>query len=228
MWALPADATCAAFARARLSATMRGLRMPDVLVCDAATMVSELVTNVHRHASGTVSELYVYRTGERAEIVAKVFDGAPWKGAVPAARRPLPLDEGGRGFEVVNALAAEHDGRWGVHRSRSRLAFAPITGKAVYFALPMVGVALPVLCKDPVGAMSELEAALSGRGLRALHRCQGWDMAVLSVRAEITVWARRHGFVVTMPSVGTVRYPLWDVTEVAEAVVRCHEELDAR
>ncbi|WP_344263016.1 hypothetical protein [Actinomadura napierensis] len=26
---------------------------------------------------------------------------------------------------------------------------------------------------------------------------------------------------------GTVRYPLWEVTEVAEAIVRCGEDLDA-
>lgn len=227
VWALPVDATCAAFARARLGATMRALRMPDVLVRDAATMVSELATNTFRHAPGTPAEMYVYRTGERARIVAKVFDGAPWKGAAPRGRRPSPLDESGRGLELVKALAQEHDGSWGVHRSRSRLAFAPVAGKAAYFALPMPGITLPVPRKDPAGAARELEAALAGRGLRPLHRCQGWDMAVLSVRAEITVWARWHGFVVTMPSVGTVRYPLWEVTEVAEAIVRCGEDLDA-
>ncbi|WP_160573536.1 ATP-binding protein [Actinomadura physcomitrii] len=228
VWALPTDATCAAFARARVGATMRALRMPDVLVRDAATMVSELATNTYRHAPGTSAELYAYRTGERARIVVKVFDGAPWKGAVRPGPPSSPLDEGGRGFELVKALAWEHGGFWGVHRSRSRLAFAPVAGKAAYFGLPMPGVALPVPRKDPAEAARELEAALGGRGLRPLHRCEGWGMAVLSVRAEITVWARRHGFVVTMPSVGTVRYPLWEVTEVAEAIVRCGEDLDAR
>jgi hypothetical protein len=31
-----------------------------------------------------------------------------------------------------------------------------------------------------------------------------------------------------MPSVGTVHHPLTDVTEVAESIVQCNEDLNAR
>ncbi|MDL4773793.1 hypothetical protein [Actinomadura xylanilytica] len=52
-------------------------------------------------------------------------------------------------------------------------------------------------------------------------------MAVLSVRPEITVFARQGGFSLTTPLTGTVRYPLAEVVEVSEVVVWCNEELDA-
>ncbi|MFD0856789.1 hypothetical protein ACFQ07_31440 [Actinomadura adrarensis] len=77
------------------------------------------------------------------------------------------------------------------------------------------------------GGAVELEHILAGCGIKGIHRCQDWGMAVLSVRAEITVWARRHGFMLTTPCTGNAWYPLWDVTEVAEVIMRCHEELEA-
>lgn len=52
-------------------------------------------------------------------------------------------------------------------------------------------------------------------------------MVVLSVRAEITVWVRDGTFFVTLPAGGVCR-PVGDVVEVAEGIVRCNEELDAR
>ncbi|MEU6035909.1 hypothetical protein ABZ801_10905 [Actinomadura sp. NPDC047616] len=53
-------------------------------------------------------------------------------------------------------------------------------------------------------------------------------MAVLSVRAEITVWARPQVITVTMPLTGTARFALTDVTELAELIVQCNEDLNAR
>ncbi|WP_285496746.1 hypothetical protein [Actinomadura sp. NBRC 104425] len=72
------------------------------------------------------------------------------------------------------------------------------------------------------------EAELAARGLERLHRCEGWNMAVLSVRAEITVWARPQVITVTMPLTGTARFALTDVTELAEPIGQCNEDLNAR
>ncbi|WP_067483013.1 hypothetical protein [Actinomadura hibisca] len=153
--------------------------------------------------------------------------GIAWGPCGPLRLRPGA--ESGRGFEIVNALTAEHGGRWGVHRSRSWLGAAPLPGKVTYFSLPIPwndGVQSPA--RDARQTARELESSLATRGLGPLTRCEGWDMAVVSVRAEITVWARPRGIFLTTPCAGTVRYSLEEVTEVAEVIVRCNEDLDAR
>ncbi|MFG2000824.1 hypothetical protein ACGFNU_16930 [Spirillospora sp. NPDC048911] len=40
-------------------------------------------------------------------------------------------------------------------------------------------------------------------------------------------WARDETFSVTLPPRGTVTFPTWDLTEAAEAIVQCSEDLDA-
>lgn len=225
VWALPPDETCAALARSYVRATLRAL-LPDVMVDDACTMVSELASNTFAHALGGLSELWIYKRGPRPEIVVKVFDGAPWKPSVPASL----YSEDGRGLGIVRALASEHGGSWGVHRTRSRLGVPPARGKVVYVALPVppgcpVGKAPQRTVQD---AIRDVESALAARGLGPLHRCEGWGMAVLSVRPEITVWARPNGLSVKTTGTGIVCYPLSEVTEVAEVIVRHNENLDAR
>ncbi|MEV4252068.1 ATP-binding protein [Spirillospora sp. NPDC049652] len=235
-WGLPPDASCAAVARRHLRGVMSALGLADELVYDASTMVSELAGNVFLHALdgvprvpalGALPELSVYRRGEKAQLVAQVFDATPWKGASPWTASRAGFDsEGGRGLEIVDALAAEHGGEWGVHRSRARLGDPHRSGKVTYFALP-VGAAWPFPQMDVGCALRKLQAALVARGLGPVHRSEGWNMGVLSVRAEITVWARPHGFHLTTPSVGTTRHPLVEITELAELIVRCNEDLDA-
>jgi hypothetical protein len=100
----------------------------------------------------------------------------------------------------------------------------------VYFTLPVPDdspAAIPPIQRDCREVARDLETALRARGLGPLHRCEGWDMSVLSVRAEITVWARCRELLVTTPFAGSVRYPLGDLTEVAETIVRYSEDLDA-
>ncbi|MFI0445816.1 ATP-binding protein [Actinomadura sp. 6N118] len=233
VWALPPDETCAGVARARVRETMRGLGSSEELVRDSATMASELATNVFAHALGGrnplrgpaafVPELYLYRRGDRPELVVKVFDRVPWKGAMP--RRPEAGAESGRGLEVVAALAAEHGGSWGVHRTRSRLDAAP--GKVVFFTVPVPAVAWRAPRRAAHQATDDLAATLAARGMGPLHHCHGWGIAVLSVRAGITVWTRGETFSVTLPPRGTVTFPTWDLTEAAEAIVQCGEDLDA-
>ncbi|RAY17012.1 hypothetical protein DPM19_02285 [Actinomadura craniellae] len=240
---MPPDETCPAVARTQVKGVLLALLMPEELVRDATTIVSELATNVFTHALGgrapaatpipALPELHLYRRGVRPQIVVKVFDTSPWRGAFPPGPlRPGPEAESGRGLGIVDALVREHSGRWGVHRTRSRLAPTPTSGKAAYFALP-VPLAAPALSPAPsrpdcAQAARQLENALAARGLLRMHRCEAGNMAVLSIRTEITVWARDNAFHVTMPTTGTVRYPLSDITEVTEAIVHCNEDLNAR
>ncbi|TDC91401.1 hypothetical protein E1285_13015 [Actinomadura sp. 7K507] len=212
--------------------------LPGDLVDDAVTMVSELATNVFVHALGGralgsmptagLPELQIYGRGQGAEVVVRVFDSASWCGTVPSGAnlRPPVEAEGGRGLEVVNALAVEHGGRWGAHRSRSRLGSVPVSGKVVYFALPVQVPWFPPR-RDCHEAARALRRLLAARGIGPLHLSDGWRMAVLSVRAEITVWVRDGTFFATLPPAGVLRLPVCDVVEVAEEIVRCNEDLDA-
>ncbi|MBO2451795.1 ATP-binding protein [Actinomadura barringtoniae] len=226
VWALPPDGTCARMARALVREMLCGLRLPDVLVHDAVTMVSELATNALTHA-GDAPELYLYRRGRWPEIVVKVFDTGPWKGAL-AALRPEPSCESGRGLEVVAGLSGEHGGTWGVHRTRSWLR--PASGKATFFTVRVphgsAGWGLPR--RDCRTAIRELAEVLRARGVGPLHCSEGWGIATLSVRAGMTAWIREETLSVSLPPRGTVRFPTWDLAEAAEAIVRCGEDLDAR
>jgi hypothetical protein len=91
----------------------------------------------------------------------------------------------------------------------SMLGSVPVSGKVVYFALP-AAVAWSPPRRDCHEAARELRR-----------------MAVLSVRAEITVWVRDETFFVTLPEGGACR-PVCDVVEVAVGIVRCNEDLNAK
>ena len=233
-WVLPPDARCAGVARKAVGETLTSLLLPREVVDDAVTMVSELATNVFAHALGGrapagmpgLPELQIYGRGGGTEIVVRVFDSASWRGAVPTGAHPRPPDEaeGGRGLGLVNALAVEHAGRWGAHRSRSRLGPVPVSGKVVYFALPARVPWCPPR-RDCHEAARELRRLLAARGIGPLHLSDGLRMAVLSVRAEITAWVRDETFFVTLPSADAVCRPVCDVVEVTERIVRCNEDL---
>ncbi len=83
----------------------------------AVLLGSELVTNSVRHAKGPC-ELTVTFRDDLVEVA--VADGDP---RLPEARVPGPLDDNGRGFLLINALAVD----WGVR-------LLP-TGKAAWFTL---------------------------------------------------------------------------------------------
>ncbi|GAA2610728.1 hypothetical protein GCM10010411_51430 [Actinomadura fulvescens] len=223
---MPPDETCAGVARARVRETMRGL--PEKLVRDSATMVSELATNAFVHALGRrrpapfVPELYLYRRGERPELVVKVFDRVPWQGSLP--QRAAPGAESGRGLEVVAALAGEHGGSWGVHRSRSWLDATP--GKVVFFSVPM-SAAWSAPRRGSGQAVGELVKGLAARGMEPVLHSRGRDVSVLTVRAGITVRVRGETCSVTMPPLGAVTFPTWDLIEAMEVIVRCGEDLHA-
>ncbi|MFB4311845.1 ATP-binding protein [Actinomadura sp. GTD37] len=228
-------------AREAVRETLGALRLAEGVVDDAVTMVSELATNAFVHALGGrpllvmptagLPEVQIYGRGRGrgTEVVVRVFDSASWCGTVPSGAgnlRPPTEAEGGRGLELVNALTVEHGGRWGAHRSRSQTGLTPVSGKVVYFTLPVAMPWRPTR-RDCHEAARELRRLLAARGIGPLHLNEGWRMAVVSVRAEITVWVRDETFFITLPGAGAACHPVCDVVEVAEAIVRCNEDLNA-
>ncbi|MFE9774510.1 SpoIIE family protein phosphatase [Streptomyces sp. NPDC005931] len=121
VWELASDP--ALVAEARRTATRRlehwGL---GHLAFTTEVVVSELVTNAIRYASGPV-RLRLIR--ERA-LVCEVFDGGA---TAPHLRHPRATDEGGRGLLLVSQLAQ----RWGTR-------FVP-DGKIIWAELSLAGVA---------------------------------------------------------------------------------------
>ncbi|MFI9822758.1 SpoIIE family protein phosphatase [Streptomyces sp. NPDC052013] len=101
VWDLPADPAVVAEARRTVvrQLTQWGL---EELVFTTELVVSELVTNAIRYATGPV-RLRLIR--ERA-LVCEVFDGGA---TAPHLRHPRAMDEGGRGLLLVSQLAQ----RWG-------------------------------------------------------------------------------------------------------------------
>jgi hypothetical protein len=239
-WVLPGDPTCAGIARRLFRAVASELALDRGVMDDGVTMVSELAANT-LHASqwqplAVNPELWLYLrgTGQRVELVCKVFDTFPgWaRGNAPgrtACRAPADAMSG-RGLEVVRELSS---GYWGHHLTRSRLSGTGIRGKVVWFALPvpaagaMIGRRHPVTARD---AMSELERDLSTRGfggrlVRADDRAA--DMAVLSIAGGLTVWCRSAAAWLRAPGVAAQRWSYCDLVEVGEQAVQAHETLVA-
>ena len=246
-WPLPLDATCASAARRFFREAVADLGMGGDLVHDGVTMVSELAANT-LHAQGNVEfdgsrqrpvtgspEMWAYvrccRTGY--ELVCKIFDSQRgWKGGFPPDPSRVRLESlNGRGLRVVSELS---DGRWGHHLTRARLGRWKVQGKAVWFALPVpaarAAAHLGSQQMSSCQAAKELDELLSSRGIgRRLVRSEESvaDIAVLSVRSDLTVWCR--GGMVSWTTAGRdyERRPFADLTEVAEQIVQAHEELDS-
>ncbi|HEY9525150.1 MAG TPA: ATP-binding protein [Thermopolyspora sp.] len=235
-WALPGDGTCALAARRLTTQALRAMRLPDDLVDDAVLAVGELAANVYRHVLGApgdrprrdiATELWLYRRlgGPHGQIVCKVFDAQrQWS----HHRGPRSddtgddLQESGRGLLLVEAISSE----WGRHPTRSRVGWS-IPGKAVWFALPLppaLAIAHPAADLSPANAAHRLRSALHDRGItNVIHRDTG-DQSVLSVRHGLTVWCRGEHFTWTIDGDRTSR-PFDDLTDVAEQLVRLHEEM---
>jgi serine phosphatase RsbU (regulator of sigma subunit)/anti-sigma regulatory factor (Ser/Thr protein kinase) len=100
-WDVPTTPESVAFLRAEVSRQLRAWRLAD-LVSTTELIVSELVTNAIRHATGPV-ELRLLR--DRA-LICEVADGSS---VSPRLRRAQTFDEGGRGLFLVAQLSQ----RWG-------------------------------------------------------------------------------------------------------------------
>lgn len=108
-----------AAARARQSLREACAAFPGYLLYDAELLTSEIVTNVVKHAGGTVT--IAIECDER-NLAVEVADNSSEQ---PVVRRAAAGDLGGRGMQLVDQLAA----KWG---SRPRPDGA---GKIVWFRL---------------------------------------------------------------------------------------------
>jgi hypothetical protein len=245
--ALPLDTTCAAVARRLFRQAAATVGLPSDVADDGATMASELAANtLHAHANikfrGTPARpvagapelwLYLRREGGQQELVCKFFDSLPgWKLGAPPHPAGVTLDsESGRGLRVVEGLSG---GRWGHHPTRARLGGWKISGKAVWFAVPVpVTRALDRFHRSQPGsceAASELQLMLDERGIgdqivRADAPVSG--MSVLSIRRDLTVWCRSRVVSWTTRDGRRECRAFYDLVEAAERIVCRHEELDS-
>jgi anti-sigma regulatory factor (Ser/Thr protein kinase) len=245
-WPLPLDGTCAGVARRLFRESVVDLGLSSDTIYDGVTMVSELAANT-LHAQGNVEfdgsrqrpvtgspELwsYVRVRDDGYELVCKIFDSQRgWKAGAPPDPSRVTLESvNGRGLRVVSELS---QGRWGHHLTRARLGRWKVQGKVVWFALPVpVACAYDRLCGHPISsceAAKELEAMLVDRGIgRRLVRSDEAvaDIAVLSIRRNLTVWCRGGLATWTTAQGDYQRRPFADLIEVVDQVVRVNEELD--
>lgn len=121
-WTFPAEPGAVASARAVVRVTLREWGL-DPATDTATLLVSELVTNALRHASGPIG-LRLERERDGDALLVEVSDPLP----DPPLERPAGADdESGRGLQLVTVSAR----RWGTRRGR--------TGKTVWFELPLMG-----------------------------------------------------------------------------------------
>ncbi|MFC5150619.1 ATP-binding protein [Streptomyces amakusaensis] len=126
-WTFPAEPGAVRTARHSVRDALRAWGLDPVLGDVTVLLVSELVTNSLRYASGPIGVglTLCEPPGENAPfLLVEVSDPLP---DPPTERIAAPDDEGGRGLQLVAGSAR----RWGTRRGR--------TGKTVWFELPLPG-----------------------------------------------------------------------------------------
>lgn len=129
-WSFPAEANAVRTARHAVRETLRAWGLDAALGDVTVLLVSELVTNSLRYASGPIGVRLVRPRLDGADpvphpaLLVEVSDPLP----DPPMERPAgPEDEGGRGLSLVACSAR----RWGTRKGR--------TGKTVWFELALPG-----------------------------------------------------------------------------------------
>ncbi|MCT4355494.1 ATP-binding protein [Streptomyces sp. Je 1-79] len=129
-WNFPAEADVVRTARHAVRDALRTWRIDPAVGDVTVLLVSELVTNSLRYASGPIGVRIVHlppdgeNTDHRPALLVEVSDPLP----DPPTERPAgPDDEGGRGLQLVACSAR----RWGTRKGR--------TGKTVWFELALPG-----------------------------------------------------------------------------------------
>lgn len=119
-WTFRADPGAVRSARAAVRGQLRSWELDTSVADTAVLLVSELVTNSLRHASGPIGLRLVRPSGTREALLVEVSDTRP---DPPRERWPRPDDESGRGLQLL----ASSSRRWGTRPDG--------TGKAVWFEL---------------------------------------------------------------------------------------------
>ncbi|MEV6395225.1 ATP-binding protein [Streptomyces sp. NPDC051907] len=125
-WSFPAEADAVRTARHVVRDALRRWGLDSAVGDVTVLLVSELVTNSLRYASGPI-EVKLTRPEPGSTLpflLVEVSDPLP---DAPTERAAEPDDEGGRGLQLV-AVSAR---RWGTRRGR--------TGKTVWFELALSG-----------------------------------------------------------------------------------------
>ncbi|MFJ4484424.1 ATP-binding protein [Streptomyces longwoodensis] len=120
-WTFPADPGAVRTARAAVRGQLRGWGLEPVSDV-AALLVSELVTNSLRHATGPIGVRLVRPAGIGGVLLVEVSDPLP---ELPREREARPDDESGRGLQLV----ASSSRRWGSRPGTD--------GKTVWFELAL-------------------------------------------------------------------------------------------
>ncbi len=121
-WVFPAAPDAVRTARAHVRRTLHGWDL-DSVGDIAALLVSELVTNALRHATGPIGVRLLRRpAGPVAVLLVEVSDPLP---DPPRERVARPGDEDGRGLHLVASSAR----RWGTRPAD--------VGKTVWFELAL-------------------------------------------------------------------------------------------
>ncbi|APE23689.1 MULTISPECIES: ATP-binding protein [Streptomyces] len=129
-WHFPAEANAVRTARHAVRETLRAWELDSTLGDVTVLLVSELVTNSLRYASGPIGVRLVRPRRDGADpahppaLLVEVSDPLP---DPPTERVPGPEDEGGRGLGLVACSAR----RWGTRKGRA--------GKTVWFELALPG-----------------------------------------------------------------------------------------
>ncbi|MGW8061695.1 ATP-binding protein [Streptomyces ziwulingensis] len=123
-WVFPAAPDAVRTARSLVRRTLHGWEL-DSVGDIAALLVSELVTNALRHATGPIGVRLVHRpAGPVGVLLVEVSDPLP---DPPRRRVARPGDENGRGLQLVASSAR----RWGTRPGE--------VGKTVWFELAVTG-----------------------------------------------------------------------------------------
>lgn len=131
-WDFPADPGAVRTARAVVRSQLGDWGL-DALGDVTVLLVSELVTNSLRYASGPIGVRLVRPSGPLGTLLVEVSDPLP---DPPRERTAAPDDEGGRGLQLV----ARSSRRWGTRPARTGGAGkAGRTGKTVWFELGLPG-----------------------------------------------------------------------------------------
>ncbi|MCI3932839.1 ATP-binding protein [Streptomyces sp. AN091965] len=125
-WDFPADPGAVRTARAVVRKQLGDWNLAP-LGDVAVLLVSELVTNSLRYASGPIVVRLVRPEGPLGTLLVEVSDPVP---DPPRERVAAPDDEGGRGIQLV----ARSSSRWGTRPGRTGTA-----GKTVWFELALPG-----------------------------------------------------------------------------------------